>query len=225
MRASYSSRATFIGDASHSIDAFGWSVRAWGLDPDVPEDVERWRFIAAERNLEVEYWEPVPQEECDPDAGPEPDGGRLGPQPQRRRDLTVTFFGLARERVPPGTRIPVLNAASVAASAHENASTRREALRVLIDGVRADPRPLAIVAFAPDRTDECAGLITSALFADQSLLAERGSVQFLDLMDASEQPIQQPTFPDFTVRRGSFVIDADFGAKGSLRANSSCVLF
>lgn len=152
-----------------------------GLDTNDSADVRRYRYFVSGFDLRLLVGE-----------DPSP-GNWFG-----KSDLGVYVFDLARSSTAPEAgEIAVFDASAVREARRSgDKALLGKAIRETVDAMRADPRPKAIIAFAPDRNPESS--VERAfinLFARDVHFATTGSVKLSDLRDASGATLTGPRYP------------------------------
>ena len=91
----------------------------------------------------------------------------------------------------------MFDASAVGAARLSGAKARAgAAIRTAVDATRADPRPKAIIAFAPDRNAESSperALVN--IYARAVRFASTGSVTISNLRDGTGAPVSSSTYP------------------------------
>jgi hypothetical protein len=183
-------------------------MREAGLDPDDDADVRRFRYFLSGFDLR---W--IVREDPSP-------GNWFG-----KTDLGVYVFDLANTSAPlDGTTVAVFDASAVREARLSGDKPRLgEAIRAAVDAMKADPRPKAIIAFAPDRNPETS--VERAfinLFARDVYFATTGSVTISNLRDSTGAPVTTVTYPLRDVR--TLDVDARGDIAGSaITASGSCL--
>jgi hypothetical protein len=160
-------------------------MREAGLDPDDDADVRRFRYFIHGFDLRwIVREDPAP-------------GNWFG-----KSDFAVYVFDLARTSTPPDGTVAVYDASAVREARLSGDKARLgETIRATTDAMKADPRPKAIIAFAPDRNAESS--VERAfinLFARDVHFATTGSVTISNLRDPTGAPPASLAYPLRNVR-------------------------
>jgi hypothetical protein len=155
-------------------------MREAGLSPEDDEDVRRFAYFT--RGFDFRW---IVREDPSP-------GNWFG-----KSDFGVYLFDVVDTGTPPDAAIAVFDASSVRDARLSGDKGRLgDAIRTTVDAMRADRRPKAIVAFAPDRNPESSwerAFIN--LFARDVHFATTGSVSTSNLRDAAGRPVSGVTYP------------------------------
>jgi hypothetical protein len=150
-----------------------------GLDPDDIEDVRRYRYLTTSFDLRLLY--------------AESSGGFT--DFKVKKDLGLYFFDLDMHDVQPGELVDIydLSAIETLRGADETEELG-ELLRTIVDDMRSNGRPDAVVAFEPDRLDEGARSILINLFGRDTRFATTGKASFDHVFDGA-QPLTTVEHP------------------------------
>lgn len=174
-----------------------------GLDTNDAADVRRFRYFSSGFDLRLLVGET-----------PSP-GNWFG-----KSDLGVYVFDLARSSTAPdATSIAVFDASAVRdARRSGDKALLGKTIRATVDAMKADPRPKAILAFAPDRNPESS--VERAfinLFARDVHFATTGTVTIGNLRDATGASLGGARYP----LRG--VKTVDVSARGEMAGSTVTV--
>jgi hypothetical protein len=178
-----------------------------GLDPDDDEDVRRFRYFINGFDLRWIVREtPAP-------------GNWFG-----KTDFAVYVFDLVRASAAPDGTFAVFDASAVReARLSGDKEQLGKTIRATVDAMKADPRPKAIIAFAPDRNPESSferAFIN--LFARDVHFATTGSVTVSNLRDSSGAPITAVPYPLRNVRTLDVSASGDM-AGSAIKVGGSCL--
>ncbi len=183
-----------------------------GLDPEDPEDQDRFKYFFAGfelRNLYVESLDSTYP------------GGIL---PKTGRDVSVALFDLSAHDVQPGDTVQVFDASSF--EAVRNSGDRdaiATALRELIDQMRSNDQPDAIVTYAPDRSDESiAEVIFISMLSPHARFGASGTASFHSLHAADGTPMETLSYPNQDIGTMSIDFQAEIGGE-TVTLEASCL--
>ncbi|MBX3222989.1 MAG: hypothetical protein KF795_20930 [Labilithrix sp.] len=179
-----------------------------GLDPDDDADVRRFRYFVSGFDLR---W--IVRERPSP-------GNWFG-----KADLGVYVFDLVGTSTPPdGANVAVFDTSAVREARLSGDKARLgESIRATVDAMKADRRPKAIIAFAPDRNPESS--VERAfinLFARDVHFATTGSVTISNLRDWSGAAVTSAPYPLRNVRTLDVSARGDI-AGSAVTASGSCL--
>lgn len=176
-----------------------------GLSRDDKADVERFKYFAHGFDFRWILRDPATEENW------------FG-----KSDFGVYLFDVADTSTAPGTPVAVFDASAVREARLSGDRTKlASAIRATVDAMKADPRPKAIVAFAPNRVPESS--VERAfinLFARDVHFATTGSVTLSNLHDGKGTPIPSVVYPLRGVRSLDVTVQgqmagAPFAASGN----------
>jgi hypothetical protein len=182
-----------------------------GLDPEDPEDRERFAYFFAGFELRNLYGEQLD----------EAYGGIL---PKTGRDLSIAFFDLSAHDVQPGTPVAVFDVSPFEAVRN---SGDRDAistmLRELVDEMRDNGQPDAVVTFAPDRSNESlAEVVFISMLSPNARFAASGSASFHSALDLGGAPLEELSYPNHELGTVSIAFEAEIGG-GMVSLDASCL--
>lgn len=185
-----------------------------GLDDQEQADVERFLYFTKNYDLRNLYIEQLTETEY----------GALGAK--IGKDLGIYFFDLADHEVQPGTPIAVFDVSDVEAPRNAgDTEALGEVLRQLIDEMRDNGRPDAIVAFAADRSEETeAESIFIEMLSPTARFATSGTARFRDVEDLAGLPVSTLQYPTEDIDNISFSADVTFGEGEHVVVKTECVL-
>jgi hypothetical protein len=188
-------------------------MEAMGLDPEDPEDQDRFKWFSAGfelRNLYTEYLDEYHFE---------------GFLPKTGRDLSIAFFDLAESEVQPGTAVAVFDVSAIEPPRDaDDLDALGAILRELIDEMRGNGQPDAVITFAPDRSDETIGeAIWIAMLSQSGRFASSGTATFHSLVDELGEPMAELAYPNVGIGAVSISVDAAFGDGESLQLDAACL--
>jgi hypothetical protein len=185
-----------------------------GLDDQEQADVERFLYFTKNYDLRNLYIEQLSETEF----------GALGAK--IGKDLGIYFFDLEDHEVQPGTPIAVFDVSDVEVPRDMgDTEALGEVLRQLIDEMRDNGRPDAIVAFAPDRSEESeAESIFIEMLSPNARFATSGTATFRDVEDLSGLPVSTLVYPTEDIDNISFSADVVFGEGEHVVVQTECVL-
>jgi len=185
-----------------------------GLDDQDQADVERFLYFTKNYDLRNLYIEQLSETEY----------GALGAK--IGKDLGIYFFDLADYEVQPGAPIAVFDVSAVEAPRDAgDTDALGEVLRQLIDEMRDNGRPDAIVAFAPDRSEESeVESIFIEMLSPTARFATSGKATFRDVEDKAGNPVSTVAYPTDDIDNISFSADVTFGEGEHVVVQTECVL-
>ncbi|MCA9710439.1 MAG: hypothetical protein KDK70_31655 [Myxococcales bacterium] len=182
-----------------------------GLEPEDPEDQERFKYFSSGFELRNLYMEQLDESY----------GGFL---PKTGRDLSVAFFDLSTHQVQPGTPVEVFDVSPFEAIRN---SGDRDAiatmLREMVDQMRSNGQPDAVITFAPDRSDESiVEVVFISMLSPNARFASSGTATFHSVLDASGQPLDALEYPNHDIDALSIEFEAEIDG-GPVTLEASCL--
>lgn len=182
-----------------------------GLHPEDPEDQDRFKYFFAGFELRNLYIEELN----------ETYGGIL---PKTGRDVSVVFFDLSAHDVQPGTSVAIFDVSpfeAVRNSGDKDAISTQ--LRAMVDEMRSNGQPDAVVTFAPDRSGETiAEVIFISMLSPNARFAASGTATFHSVIDGSGQPLEELEYPNHEIAAMSIDFEAEF-SESTVTLDASCL--
>lgn len=178
-----------------------------GLDPEDPEDQDRFRYLALGYDLRNTYTE------YDPDAF-------IG----IIRAMSITVYDVAENEVQPDTPIAIFDASALEeVRSDPDPAALGDMLRALADEMRSNGRPDAIVAFAPDRRGEPAGeMLMDVMYSANARFATSGTISFGDLRGHDGGVIEELEAPLVGIVRAAIDVDGEL-AGNPVSVSAECL--
>lgn len=183
------------------------TMREAGLSPEDQADVSRFRYFTHGFDLRWILRDPPTTDNL------------FG-----THDFGVYVFDLADTKTAPDTAVAVFDASAVRdARLSGDRAKLASAIRVTVDAMKADPRPKAIVAFAPNRVPETSEeRLFINLFARDVYFATTGSATLSNLRDRTGAPIPTLVYPVRNARTLDVKVQGNLGGAPFI-ANGSCL--
>lgn len=187
-------------------------MAAMGLDPQDEGDQDRFAYFVSGFDLRNLYTEHLGTDHIP------------GILPKVGRDLSIALYDLTAHDVQPGTPIAVFDASGIDALRDAGDLDALGALlRTLIDDMRSNGRPDAVITFAPDRSQESlVEAIWIAMLAPGARFAAGGTASFDSPLDDRGSPIEAFVYPVAGVTALSLSLDATF-LDGTLSLDAECL--
>lgn len=169
-------------------------MQSWGLDPKNSADVSRFYYFTKQYDFRMII------------------SNRSEDKNVKNKDFSVYLFNLEKHLVQPGTKIQVIDA-SIIGQFHENKDLKElgRNIRLLIDKIRSNGMPDALVVFAPDRSDEDYGQsLLVNLFAKSARFAGSGTVEYFNIKDNRGETIRKLAYPFRNINKLSLRLNAIF---------------
>ena len=105
-----------------------------------------------------------------------------------------------------------------------NADEIADLFRDLVDDMRSNNKPDAIIGFNLDRSaDQTASLGLVNLFSPNTIFANSGTVKLSQAKDIKNKTIDTISYPITDIHKISFTINGDFDDHGSVQTDASCL--
>ena len=171
-----------------------------GLSVDDNDDVERFLYWLESYDLRMLLVEKT--NERYPDTR----------QYKTNKNLSLFFFDLAHHNVQPNQEVEIFDISEIAElRGNEDKSVLASKVRQLIDEMRDNNKPDAIVGFSPDRSGEdsfASNLIV--LFSPTAVYADSGTASFHDVHDHNGDPTSTVEYPSKQLDAMSMTFEAHF---------------
>ena len=179
-----------------------------GLDASDPDDQERYFYLRHGAELVNSFTEYV-------------DEGFFG---TIGRDLSITVYDLAEHGVQPGGAIAIFDVSSIEELRNEaDRSALGDAIREIVDEMRSNGQPDAVVAFAPDRSEEPTDdIVLDVMFSQSARFATAGTLTVDDLRLADGAPIDALDDPLADIAWASIDVEGEL-AGNPLLVSAQCL--
>ncbi|MDH5217300.1 MAG: hypothetical protein OEX19_06380 [Gammaproteobacteria bacterium] len=105
-----------------------------------------------------------------------------------------------------------------------NADEIADLFRELVDDMRSNNKPDAIIGFNLDRSaDQTASLGLVNLFSPKTIFANSGTVKLTQAKDIKNKTIDTIKYPITDVHKISFTVNGDFDDHGNVQTDASCL--